>query len=113
MGRFVEGSDRTELRAGRTEAPRLAVPTPLRDVVEALNAYQPDALITYPSFVRRMVTAYCGHVHLGTWLTPQTTPARHCSGGGRNLTGYLPRGSLMNGASGCNFVLARSRSGWV
>jgi phenylacetate-CoA ligase len=43
-----------ELRAGRAEAPRLAVTTPLRDVVGALNAYQPDALITYPSFVRRL-----------------------------------------------------------
>jgi phenylacetate-CoA ligase len=43
-----------ELRAGRTDMPRLAVTTPIREVVEALNAYQPDALITYPSFVRRL-----------------------------------------------------------
>ena len=43
-----------ELRAGRADAPRLAVTTPLRDVVEALNADQPEALITYPSFVRRL-----------------------------------------------------------
>ena len=43
-----------ELRAGRADAPRLAVTTPLREVVGALNAYQPEALITYPSFVRRL-----------------------------------------------------------
>ncbi|HZA65820.1 MAG TPA: AMP-binding protein [Geminicoccaceae bacterium] len=43
-----------ELRVGRADAPRLAVTTPLRDVVGALNAYQPEALITYPSFVRRL-----------------------------------------------------------
>jgi phenylacetate-CoA ligase len=43
-----------ELRAGRADAPRLSVTTPLREVVDALNAYQPEALITYPSFVRRL-----------------------------------------------------------
>jgi phenylacetate-CoA ligase len=43
-----------ELRAGRADAPRLSVTTPLPDVVEALNAYRPEALITYPSFVRRL-----------------------------------------------------------
>jgi phenylacetate-CoA ligase len=43
-----------ELRAGRPGVPRLAVTTPLREVVEALNAYQPEALITYPSFIRRL-----------------------------------------------------------
>jgi phenylacetate-CoA ligase len=43
-----------ELRAGRADAPRLAVTTPLREVVEALNAYRPEAVITYPSFVRRL-----------------------------------------------------------
>jgi phenylacetate-CoA ligase len=43
-----------ELRAGRNEVPRLAVTTPLSDVVQALNAYQPEAVITYPSFIRRL-----------------------------------------------------------
>jgi phenylacetate-CoA ligase len=43
-----------ELRAGRPDAPRLSVTTPIREVVEALNAYKPEALITYPSFVRRL-----------------------------------------------------------
>jgi len=43
-----------ELRAGRADVPGLAVTTPLREVVEALNAYQPEALITYPSFIRRL-----------------------------------------------------------
>ena len=43
-----------ELRAGRGDAPRLAVTTPLSEVVEALNAYRPEAVITYPSFIRRL-----------------------------------------------------------
>ena len=43
-----------ELRARRADAPRLAVTTPLPEVVDALNAYQPEAVITYPSFIRRL-----------------------------------------------------------
>jgi phenylacetate-CoA ligase len=43
-----------ELPARRADAPRLAVTTPLADVVEALNAFQPEVLITYPSFIRRL-----------------------------------------------------------
>ena len=43
-----------ELRARRADAPRLAVTTPLPEVVDALNAYQPEVLITYPSFIRRL-----------------------------------------------------------
>jgi phenylacetate-CoA ligase len=43
-----------ELRAGRADAPRLAVTTPICEIVDALNAYQPEVLITYPSFVRRL-----------------------------------------------------------
>jgi phenylacetate-coenzyme A ligase PaaK-like adenylate-forming protein len=44
-----------ELRAGRTDAPRLSVITPLPEVVGALNAYQPEFIGTYPSFIRRLV----------------------------------------------------------
>lgn len=36
-------------QAGRKGVPRLAVTTPVADMVEALNAYQPEALISYPS----------------------------------------------------------------
>ena len=43
-----------ELRARRADAPRLAVTTPLPEVVDALNAYQPEVVITYPSFIRRL-----------------------------------------------------------
>jgi phenylacetate-CoA ligase len=43
-----------ELRPGRTDAPRLAVTMPLADVVESLNAYQPEAVITYPTYIRRL-----------------------------------------------------------
>jgi phenylacetate-CoA ligase len=44
-----------ELRAGRTDAPVLSVITPLPEVVGALNAYQPEYIGTYPSFIRRLV----------------------------------------------------------
>ena len=43
-----------ELRSTRGNSPLLAVTTPLADVTEALNAYQPEAVITYPSFIRRL-----------------------------------------------------------
>jgi putative adenylate-forming enzyme len=41
-----------ELRAGRPDAPALDVTMPVPHVVEALNAYQPEVLSTYPSFIR-------------------------------------------------------------
>lgn len=36
-------------QAGRDGAPRLAVTSPLREMVSALNAYQPEAIVSYPS----------------------------------------------------------------
>ena len=46
-----------ELRTRSSDAPRLAVTTPLPEMIEALNAYQPEALITYPSVIRRLAEA--------------------------------------------------------
>jgi phenylacetate-CoA ligase len=46
-----------ELRAGRSNAPRVSVTTPLPEMIETLNAYQPEALITYPSVIRRLAEA--------------------------------------------------------
>jgi phenylacetate-coenzyme A ligase PaaK-like adenylate-forming protein len=44
-----------ELRAGRRDdAPRLAVTTPIPAMVDALNAFQPEVLISYPSVIRRL-----------------------------------------------------------
>jgi phenylacetate-CoA ligase len=43
-----------ELRPGRSDTPRLAVTMPLAEVVKALNAYQPEAVITYPTYIRRL-----------------------------------------------------------
>jgi phenylacetate-CoA ligase len=43
-----------DLRPGRTDAPRLAVTMPLAEVVDALNAYRPEAVITYPTYIRRL-----------------------------------------------------------
>jgi len=41
-----------ELRAVRRGSPRLDLSMPVADVVVALNAYQPEAIVTYPSFIR-------------------------------------------------------------
>jgi phenylacetate-CoA ligase len=43
-----------ELRGGRSDVPRLSVLTPLPELVEALNRYQPEVIFTYPSFIRRL-----------------------------------------------------------
>jgi phenylacetate-CoA ligase len=43
-----------ELRGGRSDMPRLSVLTPLPELVEALNRYQPEVIFTYPSFIRRL-----------------------------------------------------------
>jgi phenylacetate-CoA ligase len=43
-----------EVRAGRPEVPALAVTTPLTEVVAALNAYRPESLLTYPSFISQL-----------------------------------------------------------
>jgi phenylacetate-coenzyme A ligase PaaK-like adenylate-forming protein len=41
-----------ELRAVRPGSPRLDLSMPVADVVATLNAYQPEAIVTYPSFIR-------------------------------------------------------------
>jgi phenylacetate-coenzyme A ligase PaaK-like adenylate-forming protein len=43
-----------EARVGLPDAPRLSVTTPIEKVVEALNRFRPDVIITYPSFIRRL-----------------------------------------------------------
>jgi hypothetical protein len=43
-----------EHRVGRPDAPRLSVTTPMPEVVTALNAYQPELVSTYPSFIRQL-----------------------------------------------------------
>jgi phenylacetate-CoA ligase len=43
-----------EHRVGRPDAPRLSVTTPMPEVVTALNAYQPELISTYPSFIRQL-----------------------------------------------------------
>ena len=43
-----------EQRVGRPDAPRLSVITPITEVVSALNAYQPELISTYPSFIRQL-----------------------------------------------------------
>jgi phenylacetate-CoA ligase len=42
------------LRAGKTDVPSLSVTTPFPEVVATLNAFQPDIVITYPSYIRRL-----------------------------------------------------------
>jgi len=43
-----------ELHGLQLGAPRLAVTTPMPQVVRALNEYRPDVIITYPSFIRQL-----------------------------------------------------------
>jgi phenylacetate-coenzyme A ligase PaaK-like adenylate-forming protein len=42
------------LRAGRIDAPRLTVTTALRGLVSALNSYEPDAVMSYPTILREL-----------------------------------------------------------
>jgi phenylacetate-coenzyme A ligase PaaK-like adenylate-forming protein len=43
-----------EGRVGHRDAPSLSVTTPMPEVVAALNAFQPDIISSYPSFLRRL-----------------------------------------------------------
>ena len=40
------------IRAGRGASPALAVTHPIHEIVYALNTYQPEAIVTYPSILR-------------------------------------------------------------
>jgi len=42
------------MRAEQPRVPRISLTTPLPEVVAVLNAYQPEVITTYPSFVRRL-----------------------------------------------------------
>src|SRR5215510_8703750 len=44
-----------ELQSGRSDAPRLSVLTPVQELVDRLNEYQPEMIFTYPSRARRLV----------------------------------------------------------
>jgi phenylacetate-coenzyme A ligase PaaK-like adenylate-forming protein len=43
-----------DLQAARPDAPRLSVVTPLPELVEALNAYQPEGLVGYPTIAGQL-----------------------------------------------------------
>src|SRR5262245_61138489 len=43
-----------ETRVGHSDAPYLSVTMPIEEVVEALNRFRPDVVVTYPSFIRRL-----------------------------------------------------------
>jgi phenylacetate-CoA ligase len=87
-----------EFRSGRVDTPpRLAVTTPLAEVVETLNAYQPEAVITYPSFVRRLADeSRTGRLRIAPRkicaiaesLTPDVRALAHATWGAVVLNGY-------------------------
>jgi putative adenylate-forming enzyme len=53
------------VRPARADFPQLALTSPISEVVEALNAYQPEYLITYPSFLRRLAEEQqAGHLRI-------------------------------------------------
>ena len=43
------------MQAKSPDAPKLTLSMPIADVVAALNDYQPDVLVTYPSYMRALV----------------------------------------------------------
>jgi phenylacetate-coenzyme A ligase PaaK-like adenylate-forming protein len=52
-------------RGGRLGAPPLSVLTPLPEIVDALNAYQPDALLGYPSMAGLLADEQlCGRLRI-------------------------------------------------
>jgi phenylacetate-CoA ligase len=50
----ISGRVFAEYRNMHPGAPELNVTMPLEAIVEALNLYQPDAIVTYPSFIRTL-----------------------------------------------------------
>jgi phenylacetate-coenzyme A ligase PaaK-like adenylate-forming protein len=63
-----------ELRPGRGDAPRLAVTMATHRIVEALNGYRPELLITYPSLIRQLAAEQrSGRLRI--------SPSRFCSMG--------------------------------
>lgn len=50
----ISGRAYAEFRNWRPGAPDLDVTMPIGTIVNALNVYQPDAIITYPSFIRTL-----------------------------------------------------------
>ena len=43
------------LRADQLNAPKVSVTMPIAEVVAALNVYQPDVIITYPSYIKVLI----------------------------------------------------------
>jgi phenylacetate-coenzyme A ligase PaaK-like adenylate-forming protein len=61
-------------QAGREGVPRLSVVTPLEEMVEALNAYQPEALIAYASIVGALADEQLeGRLHIQPELISTTS----------------------------------------
>jgi phenylacetate-CoA ligase len=60
------------LRTERQDVPKLSLTTPFPEVVATLNAFQPEAVITYPSFIRRLAEEQqAGRLRIG--------PRKFCS----------------------------------
>jgi phenylacetate-coenzyme A ligase PaaK-like adenylate-forming protein len=54
-----------DLQAARPDAPRLSVATPLPELVDALNAYQPDGLVGYPTIAAQLADEQlAGRLHI-------------------------------------------------
>ena len=61
-------------QAGRQGVPRLSVTTPIAEMVEALNAYQPEALIAYASIVGALADEQLeGRLHIEPDLITTTS----------------------------------------
>ena len=79
-----------DLQAAQPDAPRLSVATPLPELVEALNAYQPEGLVGYPTVAGQHL---CGHRGAAAGLQHPQDPSLKLSEdleGRRMDTIYLP-----------------------
>jgi phenylacetate-CoA ligase len=86
-----------ELRTRRNDVPQLAVTTPLSEMVDALNAYQPEVVITYPSVIRRLAEEQAaGRLKIAPWqftsvaetLTPNVRELARDIWGAKVLNAY-------------------------
>ncbi|MCW5658901.1 MAG: phenylacetate--CoA ligase family protein [Burkholderiaceae bacterium] len=86
-----------ELRAGRSDMPVLSVTTPIDEIVRTLNAWRPEAVVTYPSLIRRLAEeqredrlriaprTFCS---VAETMTPDLRSLAHDTWGALVLNGY-------------------------
>jgi phenylacetate-coenzyme A ligase PaaK-like adenylate-forming protein len=97
-----------DLQAARPDAPRVSVATPLPELVDALNAYQPDGLVGYPTVAGQLAgEQLAGRLRIkprfGAYgaepLTPDVRRRIHEAWGFEPASVYAATEALMLGSS--------------